>query len=59
MPPGTGCASPPAELERQYAEHPWNINNLPRCTDSVLRWGVSQGRVLGLVIAAVGRPRHR
>ncbi|KAL4433266.1 hypothetical protein ABPG77_003314 [Micractinium sp. CCAP 211/92] len=26
------------ELERQYAEHPWNINNLPRCTESVLRY---------------------
>ncbi|KAL4448340.1 hypothetical protein ABPG75_005559 [Micractinium tetrahymenae] len=26
------------ELERQYAEHPWNINNLPRCPNSVLRY---------------------
>lgn len=26
------------ELERQYAEHPWNINNLPRCHSSILRY---------------------
>ena len=26
-----------ADAEREYAEHPWNINNLPRCADSVLR----------------------
>ncbi|PSC70309.1 lysine-specific demethylase JMJ16 [Micractinium conductrix] len=26
------------ELERQYAEHPWNINNMPRAANSVLRY---------------------
>lgn len=26
-----------AEAERQWAEHAWNINNMPRAHDSVLR----------------------
>jgi hypothetical protein len=29
------CVLP--EEERHYAEHPWNINNMPRCASSVLR----------------------
>jgi histone demethylase JARID1 len=31
------------EEERHYAEHPWNINNMPRCASSVLRYLPGQG----------------
>ena len=41
------------DAERRWAEHPWNINNLPRCSASVLRWGSGGG------CRVKGRVRHR
>jgi hypothetical protein len=38
--PGAPAELPPygTDAEREYAAHPWNINNMPRCKDSALRW---------------------
>lgn len=46
--PGAPATLPPyeTEVEREYAEHPWNINNMPRSTGSVLRCGLRQACLL-------------
>ena len=38
------------ERERTYAEHPWNINNMPRCKDSVLRYLLGDGLITGVMV---------
>jgi len=36
--------------EEQYAEHPWNINNMPRSTSSVLRYLLGDELITGVMV---------
>lgn len=38
------------ETEREYAEHSWNINNMPRCKSSMLRYLLGDGLITGVMV---------
>lgn len=52
-----GAAAQPPQLppygspaEATYAAHPWNINNMPRCKQSVLRYLLGDGLITGVMV---------
>lgn len=47
---------PSTSTERAYAEHPWNVNNMPRADGSVLRYGDRETCLPWLTGWSVSRP---
>lgn len=43
-------APPSTEAEKEYAEHEWNINNMPRCKSSMLRYLLGDGLITGVMV---------
>lgn len=52
---GVGAAEvklppPSTDAEKIYAEHEWNINNMPRCKSSMLRYLLGDGLITGVMV---------
>ncbi|KAL4527022.1 hypothetical protein Ndes2526A_g01436 [Nannochloris sp. 'desiccata'] len=49
-PPKIELPPPSTDAEKLYAEHPWNINNMPRSKSSMLRYLLGDGLITGVMV---------